>query len=56
MGIIEIINPSKIGKYSIEFSVGYAIVFSMCCVLFAILWRKYYQVGPLEWVLRKITD
>jgi uncharacterized membrane protein YeiB len=56
MGIIEVINPSKIGKYSIEFSVGYAIVFSMCCVLFAILWRKYYQVGPLEWVLRKITD
>jgi uncharacterized membrane protein YeiB len=56
MGIIEVINPSKIGNYSIEFSVGYAIVFSVLCMLFAIIWRKYYNSGPLEWVMRKITD
>jgi len=56
MGIIELINPSRIGDYSIEFSVGYAIVFSLLCILFAVIWRKYKKYGPLEWVMRKITD
>jgi uncharacterized membrane protein YeiB len=56
MGIIEVINPSKIGNYSIEFSVSYAIVFSLVCVLFAVVWRKYKKSGPLEWVMRKLTD
>ncbi|WP_027076235.1 DUF418 domain-containing protein [Maribacter antarcticus] len=56
MGIIEVINPSKIGDYSIEFSVGYAIVFSLLCIVFAVIWKKYYNSGPLEWILRKLTD
>jgi uncharacterized protein len=56
MGIIEVINPSKIGDYSIEFSVTYAIVFSLLCILFAVIWRKYKKYGPLEWVMRKITN
>jgi uncharacterized membrane protein YeiB len=56
MGIIEAINPSKMGNYSIEFSVGYAIVFSLLCILFAVIWMKYKKSGPLEWVMRKMTD
>jgi uncharacterized membrane protein YeiB len=56
MGIIEVINPSKMGNYAIEFSVGYALAFSLLCILFAIIWRKYNNSGPLEWVMRKITD
>jgi uncharacterized membrane protein YeiB len=56
MGIIEILNPSKMGNYSVEFSVVYAIVFSLLCMLFAVIWRKHYNAGPLEWVMRKLTD
>ncbi len=56
MGIIEIINPSKMGNYSVEFSVIYALVFSVFCMIFALIWRKYKKSGPLEWVMRKITD
>ena len=56
MGIVELINPSKIGNYSIEFSVTYAIVFSLMCILFAVIWRKYKKFGPLEWVMRKIAN
>jgi uncharacterized membrane protein YeiB len=56
MGIIDAINPSKMGNYSIEFSVLSAIVFSLLCVIFAVVWRKYYKSGPLEWLLRRITD
>jgi uncharacterized protein len=56
MGIIETINPSKMGEYSVEFSVIYALAFSLCCILFAVIWRKYNTSGPLEWIMRKATD
>jgi uncharacterized membrane protein YeiB len=55
MGIIDLINPSKTKSYSIEFSVIYAIVFSLLCIVFAVIWKKYYNSGPLEWVMRKIA-
>jgi uncharacterized protein len=56
MGIIEAINPGKMGSYSIEFSVLYAAAFSLICIVFAIVWRKSKTSGPLEWIMRKITD
>ncbi len=56
MGVIEAIDPNKIGNYSIDFSVGYALIFSLLCILFAVIWRKYKKHGPLEWVMRKLTD
>lgn len=56
MGIADAINPGKLGQYSVDFSVGYAIVFSLLCVLFAIIWLKYKKSGPLEWVFRKLAS
>lgn len=56
MGIIEAIDSSKMGQYSIEFSLGYALIFSGLCVVFAVVWRRKKAVGPLEWVMRKLTD
>jgi uncharacterized protein len=56
MGIIDVINPAKMGNYSVEFSVVYALVFSLLCIVFAVIWRKYKTSGPLEWIMRKITD
>ena len=56
MGLIEAVNPTKMGKYSIEFSVIYALVFSLICVLFAVNWRKHKKYGPLEWAMRKVTN
>ena len=56
MGIIEAVNPQKMGDYPIEFSVIYALLFSLSCIIFAIVWRKYKAYGPLEWIMRKITD
>ncbi|MCF6279484.1 MAG: DUF418 domain-containing protein [Flavobacteriaceae bacterium] len=55
MGIIEFINPQKMGRYTIEFSVIYALIFSVLCILFAVVWTKYRQNGPLEWLIKKIT-
>jgi len=54
MGIIEEISPSKMGTYSIEFSVSYALVFSLLCIVFANLWLKYKSHGPLEWIMKMI--
>lgn len=56
MGIVEAINPGKMGTYPIEFSVLYALGFSLLCVLFAVVWNTYYKSGPLEWVMRKVTN
>ncbi len=55
MGVVEVIDPAKMGNYSVEFSVIYALVFSLLCVVFAVIWRKYKTSGPLEWVMREIT-
>ncbi len=54
MGIIETINPEKMGNYPIEFSVAYALAFSLLCVLFATYWLKSRENGPLEWIMKKI--
>ncbi len=56
MGIVEIIDPNKMGNYSIEFSIIYALVFSILCIIFAVVWMKYKKSGPLEWIMRKITN
>jgi uncharacterized membrane protein YeiB len=56
MGIIEAINPSKMGNYSIEFSVICALLFSFSCIIFSIFWLKYKKSGPVEWIMRKLTD
>jgi len=56
IGVIEAINPNGLGHYSIEFSMIYALGFSLLCILFAIVWLRYNSSGPLEWVLRKLTN
>ena len=56
MGIIEAIDSSKMGNYSIEFSITYALGFSLFCIVFAVIWRKYKKYGPLEWLMRKVID
>ncbi len=54
MGLIEAISPSKMGAYSIEFSVTYALFFSLTCIVFANLWLKHKPLGPLEWIMKMI--
>lgn len=55
MGLIEFIDPSKMGKYSTGFSILYATGFSLSCILFSVIWKKYKTIGPLEWIMRKLT-
>jgi len=56
MGLIEVISDKELGEHSLIFSIIYGLIFSLCCIVFAIIWTKYKKSGPLEWVMRKITD
>jgi uncharacterized membrane protein YeiB len=56
MGLIEIISDKELGEHSLNFSILYGLIFSLGCIVFAIIWTKYKKNGPLEWVMRKITD
>ncbi|MGK0308077.1 MAG: hypothetical protein ACI8RP_001035 [Urechidicola sp.] len=41
--------------FSIEFTVVYAIVFSVVIIFFSHIWRMNFKKGPLEYIMRKIT-
>lgn len=56
MGLIEEFGSLKFGEYTITFSVAYALIFSLACVLFAEICLRYFKSGPLEWCMRKLTD
>ena len=55
MGFIEMLDIGDYGDFSLEFSIGYALIFSIICLIFASVWLKYKKFGPLEWIIRKIT-
>jgi uncharacterized membrane protein YeiB len=41
--------------FSIEFTVVYAIVFSVVIIFFSHIWLMKFKKGPLEYIMRKIT-
>jgi uncharacterized protein len=41
--------------FSIEFTLVYAIVFSVVIIFFSHIWRMKFKKGPLEYIMRKIT-
>jgi len=53
MGILESMN--KLGNQSIKFSLFSALTFCVFSIIFSVLWLKYFKIGPLEWVFRKLT-
>lgn len=54
MGLIFAYDESMIGKHTIAFSIGYALIFSVACVIFSNIWLTYFKSGPLEWLFNKI--
>jgi uncharacterized membrane protein YeiB len=56
MGLYEVFSGGPLGGATATFSVVYALLFSLGCWVFALLWGRYFRAGPLEWVMRKVTD
>lgn len=54
MGFLEIIG--RLENQTLQFATISAVVFSGLAVLFSYYWRKRFQRGPLEWVMRKVTN
>ncbi len=55
MLFLELLYGKLEYAFSIEFTVVYAILFSVLIVVFSHLWRKKFKQGPLEYLMRKIT-
>jgi uncharacterized protein len=53
MGVLEILG--RLENQNLSFAATTGIIFSLLSILFSHLWRKRYQRGPLEWVMRKLT-
>ena len=56
MGGVELFGSKPLGEYSLGFSLLYALAFSAACLLFAVIWLRFRRMGPLEWLMRKITS
>lgn len=55
IGFIEALSAESLGSYPIEFSVFYALTFSLLCIIFAVFWTRFQTLGPIEWLMRKVT-
>jgi uncharacterized protein len=53
MGLLE--SLGLLEKQSLAFSLISALLFCGFAVVFACLWRKFYRLGPLEGLLRKVS-
>jgi len=54
MGFLEIIG--RLENQTLQFATISAAIFSGLAILFSYYWRKRFQRGPLEWVMRKVTS
>ena len=52
-GMLEILGI--LGNKTLPFAIGSAIIFCICAVIFSHFWRKRFERGPLELVMRRIT-
>lgn len=53
MGILEAMG--RLENESLAWAVGTSIVFSVIAIAFSWLWRRRYDRGPLEWVMRRVA-
>lgn len=53
MGVLEGIN--RLSSQTIGFSLFSSLIFCISGVAFSVVWLKYFQIGPLEWLFRKVA-
>ncbi|PKV51668.1 putative membrane protein YeiB [Aquimarina sp. MAR_2010_214] len=56
MGVIELVSPIKMGEFTVDFSFLYALLFIIVCLIFSVISKKHTKYGPIEWIMRKLTD
>jgi uncharacterized membrane protein YeiB len=53
MGILEAMG--RLENQSLAWAVFTSLVFSVIGIAFSWLWRRRYDRGPLEWVMRRVA-
>ena len=54
VGILALLN--RLENQTLAFSLLFTTLFFVVSILFSVLWRRKYKRGPIEWVMRKITN
>lgn len=53
MGILDAIN--RLANQTIEFALFYTLIFCLSSMCFSVIWLRFFSVGPLEVLFRKVT-
>jgi len=53
MGALEVMG--RLDSQTLGFAVGAAAVFVATAVVFAVVWRRFYRRGPVEWAMRRLS-
>lgn len=52
-GVLEVLGVLE--NKTFPFTIGSAVLFCICALIFSHFWRKRFERGPLEWGMRRIT-
>ncbi len=53
MGILELVG--RLDNQSLEWAVATSVIFSLAAIPFCWAWRRRFDRGPLEWVMRRVA-
>lgn len=54
VGILTLLN--RLENQTLAFSLVFTLLFFVASILFSVLWSRKFKRGPIEWVMRKITN
>ncbi|MEY9979454.1 DUF418 domain-containing protein [Lysinibacillus sp. RC79] len=54
VGILALLN--RLENQTLAFSLLFTILFFVASIFFSVLWRNRFKRGPIEWVMRKMTN
>jgi uncharacterized protein len=56
VGIGILVLLSRLENQTLEFSLLFSILFFMGSILFSVVWRKMFNRGPIEWIMRMLVN
>ncbi|MEB2282748.1 heparan-alpha-glucosaminide N-acetyltransferase domain-containing protein [Lysinibacillus xylanilyticus] len=54
VGILALLN--RLENQTLAFSLVFSLLFFVASILFSVLWSRKFNRGPIEWVMRKMTN
>ncbi|MGY3190146.1 DUF418 domain-containing protein [Lysinibacillus sp. TE18511] len=54
VGILTLLN--RLENQTLAFSLVFTLLFFVASILFSVLWSRKFKRGPIEWIMRKMTN